>query len=112
YHSAIRCVKCEHWHEYISELPCGNIWQGANYTLNPSASSSSSCIPNLTASDGSIVTTPADKAKVLHNKFFPPKPNLNSPDPDRPIPEPHSPPMFTINDVHCAIAKLAPWKAP
>jgi hypothetical protein len=76
YHSAIRRAKREHWREYISELPRGNIWQAAKYALDPSPSSSSSRIPNLTAPDGSIAMMPADKAKVLHEKFFPP--NLTS----------------------------------
>ncbi|KAJ7210338.1 hypothetical protein GGX14DRAFT_306284, partial [Mycena pura] len=53
-----------------------------------------------------------DKAKVLHEKFFPPKPNLDPPDPDEPLPEPHPSPTFTVDDIHRAIAKLAPWKAP
>jgi hypothetical protein len=111
YHSAVQRAKREHWREYISELPRGNIWQAAKYALNPSASSSSSRIPNLTAPDGTIATMPADKAKVLHEKFFPSKPNLDPPDPDEPLPKPHPSPTFTI-DIHRAIAKLAPWKAP
>ncbi|KAJ7938551.1 hypothetical protein B0H13DRAFT_2301580 [Mycena leptocephala] len=69
----------------------------------------------LTAPDGSTATTPTEKANVPHTKFFPPKASLPPPDPPT---NPSSgltspfPSIFTTEDIHWAIAKLFPWKAP
>ncbi|KAF7366527.1 putative RNA-directed DNA polymerase from transposon X-element [Mycena sanguinolenta] len=112
YHSAIRRAKRAHWRQYITDLPRCDIWQAAKYALDPSASSSSSHLPSLSSPDGTTATTPTEKARVLHAKFFPPKPDIPPPDPDEPLPEPHPPPIFTVEDVHRAISKLSPWKAP
>jgi hypothetical protein len=112
YHSTIRRAKRSHWREYISELLRANIWQAAKYTLNPKSSSTPSRIPDLIAPNGSVATTPAEKTKVLHEKCFPPKPDLPPPDPNKPLPEPLPGPSFTIDDIHRAIAKLTSWKAP
>ncbi|KAF7372603.1 hypothetical protein MVEN_00123200 [Mycena venus] len=112
YHSTIRRAKRAHWHEYICDLPRGNIWQAAKYAVNPASKASSSRIPDLVAPDGSIAASPEAKAKVFHQKFFPPKADIPPPDADEAMPEPHPAPTFTVQDVHRAIAKLSPWKAP
>jgi hypothetical protein len=108
YHSSIRRAKRSHWREYINELPRASIWQAAKYPLDPKSLSTPSRIPDLIAPDGSVATTPAEKTKVLREKFFP----QTRPDPDEPLLEPLPGPSFTIEDIYRAIAKLAPWKAP
>jgi hypothetical protein len=112
YHSAIRREKRAHWRQYVTDLPRGNIWKAAKYAMQDASSSSSpSCIPDLTSPDGSVVSSPAQKADVLHRKFFPPRPDVLPP-PLGPMPAPHPSPVFTLDHILRAIRKISPWKAP
>ncbi|KAF7372169.1 hypothetical protein MVEN_00076000 [Mycena venus] len=97
YHSAIRRAKRAHWREYICELPRGNIWKAAKYALDPGSMSASSRIPDLVAPDGSIASTPCRESKSPAREILP-----------APLPGP----LFTLDDIHRAISKLSPWKAP
>jgi hypothetical protein len=112
YHGAIWREKRAHWREYVSTLPCGNIWKAAKYAMDPSGSSSSStCTPDLVDSDGTTASTPAQKATLFHAKFFPPAPNIPPPPPTA-HPAPSACPTFTVKHILRAIGKTLPWKAP
>ncbi|KAJ7321646.1 hypothetical protein DFH08DRAFT_818508 [Mycena albidolilacea] len=57
--------KRAHWCQYISDLLHTDIWKAANYTLDPTALTANSRIPDLHMLDGSVATTPEQKAKTL-----------------------------------------------
>jgi phage terminase large subunit GpA-like protein len=66
YHSAIRREKRAHWRRYITHLPRCDIWKAAKFAMSDPSSPSDSRIPDLAAPDGSVASTPAQKARVLH----------------------------------------------
>ncbi|KAJ7063797.1 hypothetical protein B0H15DRAFT_794710, partial [Mycena belliarum] len=86
-------------------------WQVAKYALDPTGSGSASRTPDLVDADGTVATTPTEKAAMFHAKFFPPPPLIPPPALEAP-PPPHPPPTFTLDHVLRAIGKISPWKAP
>ncbi|KAJ7927126.1 hypothetical protein B0H13DRAFT_2312914 [Mycena leptocephala] len=108
YHSAIGREKGAHWRQYI---PLADIWKPAKYALDAMASTANSRIPDLVALDGSAATTPEQKARFLHHKFFPNKPDIPPPPAglhSKPLPAP----AFSVDDILRAISRISPWKAP
>jgi hypothetical protein len=99
YHSAIRKEKHSHWREYITNLPHANIWTAAKYALDPTSASSSARTPDLVDTDGSVASSPEEKAAVFHAKFFPPKPDIPPPLAG-PHPSPSPSPLFTVEAFH------------
>ncbi|KAJ6504520.1 hypothetical protein DFH09DRAFT_1101831 [Mycena vulgaris] len=80
YLSAIHREKRAHWKQYVADAPRGNIYKVAKYALDPLSASSSLRTPDLVGPNGDVASTPAQKAALLHCKFFPPAPQ-NSPSP-------------------------------
>ncbi|KAJ7136821.1 hypothetical protein C8R44DRAFT_608354, partial [Mycena epipterygia] len=68
-------------------------------------------MPDLISPDGSVASTPTQKADVLHRKFFPPAPNIPPP-PATAFPAPSPNPSFSVDHILQAIECVSPWKAP
>ena len=119
YNSTLRRAKAMHWKDWLEGITEQDIWKAARFAQNLLSDGSRTCISTLytkSASNETVTTheTPWQKAAVLKEMFFPPKPHHLPPYPGDSDPPPAPLPFSTLplSAVHQCIKKLHLFKAP
>jgi hypothetical protein len=109
YFYAIRQARKDHWENFLADD--ANIWTASKY-LDPSKSAAFARVPPLQKPQGDITNGNEEIAENLLNTFFPALPNHIESEREQSWGEPIANPEITVEEVHRAITKMSPWKAP
>ena len=112
----IEKAKKKHWEDWLEDVNTDNIWTAHKYTGNDPSDGGNTRIPMLkTQENGQSkeLDNNKEKSKALYETFFPRPPDNPSADLPTDYPDPACDFIpITDNQVHRAIRRLAPFKAP
>jgi ribonuclease HI len=117
YGKAIMDAKKKHWEEYLENVTASSIYTAGKFAAEAPDNIGVTMIPtieHIVNGEAVQATTNNEKARILNDKFFPPKPNnhaLPSSQEDLLDPLPDPPPL-QHHTLARAIRKLKPYKAP
>ena len=117
YTADIAKAKIEHWSDFLENADATDIWSVNKYLMNPPGDGGQTRIPTLKVkgNDGipREVNTNKEKANILSEVFFPPKPAATTVLQAHEYPDLLPPPTpVTQEQIHAHITKLSPYKAP